>query len=167
MQEQPDKHGPRPQRKRRGLSNEQARRWQGERPWPVKALTWLLGLEAQLLALGAFFNLQGAERLTVILIEHPFYAAFVPLSILALIATIGFFRPRPGAWVVAMLVQGLMLFMALVRYFGDGPRDTVMYVMLVYGVAMVLYLNYADVPLVFRVQPGEAVGKDEEGMVVR
>jgi hypothetical protein len=39
--------------------------------------------------------------------------------------------------------------------------------MLVYGVAMVLYLNYADVPLIFRVQPGETLRKDEEGMVVR
>lgn len=156
--QQPEKRAPRTgarvPTKRRGLTDEQTQAWQGERPWPVKALTWLLGLEGILLGLGGFFYLRGGDSLLTTLIERPFYAAFVPLSILALIATIGFLRPRPGAWVIAMLVQGLLLFMALASYFGRGSRDPVLYTMLLYGVIMVVYLNYAEVPLVFRVQPG-------------
>lgn len=171
MQEHLDEHATRSNtrtpKKRRGLSNEQARRWQGERPWPVKVLTWLLGLQGVLLGLVGVFNLQGGESLLAVLIERPFYATFVPLSILSLIATIGFLRPRPGAWVVAMLVQGLMLLTALVSYFGYASRAPVLYAMLVYGVVMVLYLNYAEVPLVFRVQPGVALLEDEEGETVR
>jgi hypothetical protein len=151
---------------RRGLSNEQAQRWQGERPWPVKALTWLLVLEGLLLGLGAYFNLPDGETLFATVIEHPFYAAYIPLSGLALIAAIGFLQLRPGAWVIAMLAQGLLLLTALIRYFGGASRDWELYVMLVYGVFMVLYLNYAEVPLVFRVQPGIDV-TEEEGEVIR
>lgn len=152
-----------PRTKRRALSNEAAQGQQRRRSWPVRVLTLLLGLQAVLLALIGVINLQGGESLLGLLLEHPFYAVFIPLSILAVIAAIGFLRPRPGAWVIAMMVQGLMLLAALIRYFGSGPRDAILYGMMLYGVIMVLYLNYADVPLVFRVQPGEVLEEEMEG----
>lgn len=152
-----------PRTKRRALSNEAARVRQGERSWPVRVLTLLLGLQAALLAVIGLLNLQTDESLVALLLERPFYAVLIPLSILALIAALGFLRLRPGAWVIAMMVQGLTLLAALIRYFGDGPRDAVLYGMLLYGVIMVLYLNYAEVPLVFRVQPGEALAEETEG----
>lgn len=145
------------------MSNEVASRQQRERSWPIRVLTLLLGLQAVLLALISAFNLQGDESSLVFLLEHPFYAVLIPLSILALIAAIGFLRPRPGAWVIAMMVQGLMLLAALIRYFGSGPRDAILYGMMFYGVIMVLYLNYAEVPLVFRVQPGEVLEEEAVG----
>lgn len=149
-----------PHAKRRALSNEQAVRWQGERPWPVKALTWLLALETVALGALAFIYLQGSESIIEKLAERPFFAAFVPLSLLALLATLGFLRLRPGAWVIAMLVQGLMLLAALLSYFGSNHREPVVFATMFYGVVMVVYLNYADVPLVFRVQPGAPLVED-------
>lgn len=152
-----------PRTKQHALSNEARRARLGERSWPVRVLTLLLGLQAALLAVIGFFNSQAGASLVELLLERPFYAVFIPLSILALIAAVGFLRPRPGAWVIAMMVQGLMLLAALIRYFGAGPRDAVLYGMLLYGVVMVLYLNYAEVPLVFRVQPGEPLTEETEG----
>lgn len=151
-----------PRTKRHALSNEAAQAQRGERSWPLRVLTLLLGLQAVLLALISAFNLQVDESLVGILLERPFYAVFIPLSIMALIAALGFLRPRPGAWVIAMMVQGLMLLAALMRYFGGGPHDAILYGMLLYGVIMVLYLNYAEVPLVFRVQPGQTLTEETE-----
>ena len=152
--------------KQRGLSNENARVWRRERAWPVRALTWLLALESVLLAVAGYFNLQGGESVLALLVERPFYATFVPLALLALIATVGFTRLLPGAWVIAMLVQGLMLLTALATYFSAAPRSPVLYVMMVYAVVMVVYLNYAEVPLIFRVQPGTVSEAHEEGEVI-
>lgn len=150
-----------PATKRRELSNERAKVWSG-RPWPVRVLTWLLALQGLLLGLLGFFNLRHSESLIGAFGERPLYLAVVPLSLLALIAVIGFVQLRPGAWVVAMLLQGLMLLMALGVYFTGSTADAVLYAMLLYGVVMVLYLNYAEVPLIFRVQPGETPAEPVE-----
>ncbi len=174
MQEQVDKHEDErqhtrpihepPATKRRELSNERARVWQEERPWPVRVLTALLALQGLLLGLLGLFNLWGSDNLFEAFRDHPFFVAVVPLSVLALIAVIGFVQLRPGAWVVAMLLQGLMLLMALAVYFSSPAADPVLYAMLFYGVVMVLYLNYAEVPLIFRVQPGELPEEEEVGL---
>ncbi len=166
LKERTTQAAPHSQTMRRDLSEEDVRLGQADRPWPVKALTWLLALESVLLGLTGFFHLQGSESVLDLLLEHPFFAAFIPLGLLALIATLGFLQLRPGAWVIAMLVQGLTLLTALVAYFGAGSRSPVLYIMMFCAVIMVLYLNYAEVPLVFRVQPGvvaESAGREVEG----
>lgn len=151
-----------PVTKERPLSNRRARVWGEERPWPIRVLTWLLALQGLLLALLGLFNMQGEGTVLMRVAEQPLYAAVVPLSVMALIAVIGFLQLRPGAWVVAMLLQGLMLLMALIAYFSQPLDDAVIYAMLFYGVVMVLYLNYAEVPLLFRVQPGDVLPEAEE-----
>lgn len=169
LEERTEASGPQPSEtkppstKQRELSNERARVWSEERPWPVKILTWLLALEGVLLGLMGFFNLQGGGSVMDRLADRPFFASVVPLSLLALIAVIGFVQLRPGAWVVAMLLQGMLLLMALIAYFSSAEDEPMLYVMLLYGVVMVLYLNYAEVPLVFRVQPGEAPVEEQAG----
>jgi len=77
---------------------------------------------------------------------------FFALSALAVLAAVSFLRTRHNAWASAMLVQGLCLLIALVLYFSGKP--VYVYVMMLYGILMVLYLNYHEVRDVFRAKPG-------------
>lgn len=123
------------------------------RPWAVTAIAWLLLLQAAglvLLALSALDQYWPAAL-------DPFAALrLAPLSglllaciaLLALSSAFGFFRMARGAWVSAVLVQGLTLGLALLLYFRDRPAF--IYLLMVYGIFMVLYLHQADVQAAFR-----------------
>jgi hypothetical protein len=126
------------------------------RPWPVTANALLLLLGA------AGFLFMAAALLRPLGMRWPLTPelwqahrgglvagfAFVLLAMLALAATLGFVRVARGAWLLAVLVQGLNLGLALVLYFSGRP--TYVYVMMVYGIVMVLYLHQADVQAAFR-----------------
>jgi hypothetical protein len=56
---------------------------------------------------------------------------------------------RRNAWMNAMLLQGLSLSLALVRYF-SGAKTLGMYILMAYAVFMVLYLNHYEVRMAFR-----------------
>lgn len=125
------------------------------RPWPVKALTLLLVVQGVGLLVLGVLSVDRTASLWEILMDDSFYATLPPLGVLALVTATGFLRLRPWAWVMAMLVQGLSLFVALVFYFRYRPQDLVIYGMMVYAIIMVLYLNYAEVPAVFGAHAGE------------
>lgn len=125
------------------------------RPWPVKALTLLLVVQGLALVILGLLSADLSAGLWDIIVNDSFYATLPPLGVLALVAAAGFIGLRSGAWVVAMLVQGLNLFVALIFYFRYRPQDLLIYGMMVYALIMVLYLNYAEVPAIFRDQPGE------------
>ena len=96
--------------------------------------------------------------------SDPDVAFFLPLpflAILGVIATIGFLWLRPGAWVVAMLVQCLHLIVTLTFYFFFEQRTFYLFAMMFFAVVMVVYLNYAEVPAVFRVAPGQEADSSE------
>ena len=139
------------------LSNEEAGKTVELRPWPVRVLTILLAGQGVGLVITAYFHLREAADLNEIFVEHSFFAALPPLAILAGIAAVGFYQLRPGAWIMAMLVQGLLLLAALLVYFRNSPENLFLYGAMAYAIFMVIYLNYAQVPAVFRVQPGEPV----------
>jgi hypothetical protein len=125
------------------------------RPWPVKALTLLLVVQGLGLVVLGVFSVDHDAGLLQILINDPFYATLPPLGLLALATAFGFLRLRPGAWVMAMLVQGLTLLVALIFYVRYRPQGGIVYGMMIYAIIMVLYLNYAEVPAVFRAHPAE------------
>lgn len=83
---------------------------------------------------------------------------FVPLGLLALIAVPGFLLLQPAAWVVAMFVQGMSLAGALILYFTAKPGYV--YPIMVVGVIMVLYLNYAEVADAFPSRPSQRQGEE-------
>jgi hypothetical protein len=143
--------------KQRAMSSEDARIWSEHRPWPVRALTVLLAVQAA--ATLALTILQVDDWPAVLQQwSDPEVAFFLPLPFLALlglIAVIGFVWLRPGAWVVAMLVQGLHLIVTLTFYFFFEQRAYYLFAMMFLAVVMVIYLNYAEVPAVFRVAPGQ------------
>ena len=69
------------------------------------------------------------------------------LTILTLWSAVGFFRLWPVAWTAGVFVQGGALLTSLILYFLNKPKHIV--IMMVTGIFMVLYLNYADVQAIF------------------
>ena len=62
---------------------------------------------------------------------------------LALLSALGFWRVWQAAWMSAITVQGASLLLALGMFFRDRPLYV--YFMLLYGIWMVIYLNFSDV----------------------
>lgn len=81
------------------------------------------------------------------------------LGVLGLIAAIGFALLRPPAWLEAMLVQGLFLLLGLVVYARYRPENTGLYLLMLFSIVLVLYLNLGDVRQVFR----NPAGAGQEG----
>jgi len=133
------------------------------RPWPVTVLGLLLLVQAAgLFTIGTVNLLRTSLRLQVtwdtVMDELPNAARgslFIALALLALLVSSSFFRLRPTAWLSALLVQGLTLFFALSLYLRDRPggHPHYAYVMMLYALFMVIYLNYGDVPAAFRPKP--------------
>jgi hypothetical protein len=151
-----------PAKEQHKSDTDDARVWNEARPWPVRALTVLLALQGALVLALALWQI---DEWTTILNQwaEPEVAFFLPLpflGILGFIAALGFLWLRPGAWVVAMLVQGLHLGVTLAFYFFFGQRSFYLFVMMFFALVMVVYLNYAEVPAVFRVAPGEEAAGD-------
>lgn len=127
------------------------------RPWAVTASALLLLLQAvSFFVFGLFhfreLNLdwgQPVEDLIFQLLHNLLPGAiFAPLALLALWASIGLMRLWRRAWLVAMLVQGLSLLLALIIYFNQ--EQAFVYVIMIYGIFMVVYLHTPDIELAFR-----------------
>jgi hypothetical protein len=128
------------------------------RPWPVSVLSLLLLLQAGgFFDLGLFFFTSGLGLTRSLIMEallvEPINTlaegiVFIPLSLLALLAAIGFARLWRTAWLLAMLLQGLSLLTALVLYFYQQPGYV--YFIMLYSIIMVIYLNYFEVYATFQ-----------------
>jgi hypothetical protein len=136
-----------------------------KRPWAVTANALLLLLET------AGFGALSAVYLSPLGLHWPFTPEmweaqraevvlgflFVLLAMLALAAAMGFLRVARGAWLLAVLVQGITLALALLLYFED--RSAYVYLIMLISVVMVLYLHQDDVQAAFRpvtLTPNEA-----------
>jgi hypothetical protein len=84
------------------------------------------------------------KNIPVILKSTGFFA----LGFLGLLASIGFFRLWKYAWLSAMLLQGLCMTLALDLYFIEKPFYV--YILMIYCILMVIYLNYSEIILAFR-----------------
>jgi hypothetical protein len=109
------------------------------------SIVYLLDLWAPLSALSAEELFLGVVNRVVMSI------IFTPLSLLAILAAVGFLRLWRNAWTNAMLLQGLTLLIALILYFTGKPFYV--YMLMLYGIFMVLYLNHYDVKMAFRSEP--------------
>jgi hypothetical protein len=137
-----------------------------KRPWPVTAIGLLLLLQAAgLFGLGAIYFAivylldlwapllaLSAEELFLGVLDNVLMSIiFIPLSLLAILVAIGFLRLWRNAWTNAMLLQGLTLLIALILYFTGKPFYV--YILMLYSIFMVLYLNHYEVQVVFRLKP--------------
>ncbi|MDM8521134.1 hypothetical protein QUF64_13905 [Anaerolineales bacterium HSG6] len=129
-----------------------------KRPWSVTALTVLLVLEAIALVSTGSFKLYENIYLTSqnLLVDAmnmsiaPIGSLSIPLSMLTLIAAFGFIRLWPGAWLNAMLVQGVVLLFLLILHFTNNIQEATDYGIMAYAVFIVIYLNYNEVHATFR-----------------
>ena len=130
------------------------------RPWAVTASALLLLLQGvSFFVFGLFhftaLNLDRAQPVEVLIFQLLDNllpgSVFAPLALLALWASIGFIRLWRRAWLDAMLVQGLSLLLALIIYFNQ--EQVFVYVIMIYGIFMVIYLHTPDIELAFRVGP--------------
>ena len=76
------------------------------------------------------------------------------LTVFTLWAAVGFFRAWPIAWTAGVFVQAGALLTSLILYFVNKPRHII--IMMVTGIFMVLYLNYADVQTFFHARQNNA-----------
>jgi hypothetical protein len=139
------------------------------RPGSVTILGLLLLLQAVgLFDFGLFFFTRGfglkRNLIVELLIAEPVNALamsiiFIPLSLLALLAAVGFFRLWRAAWVMAMLTQGLSLLTALVLYFNQQPGYV--YISMLFSIFMVIYLNTSEVYAAFALSPSLEEEDDE------
>lgn len=124
-----------------------------KRTWPLTALALLCMIQALgLYSIGVYHLSQVGwrEELSVrdIAIDLPIGLrglAFFGIALLALFGAIGFFRLWSNAWVVGMLTQGLSLLMGIALYYRERPNY--LYLILLFGIFMVVYLNFIEVPV--------------------
>jgi len=157
-----------------------------KRPRTITILSWLLMLEALvMLALGVYhfslsqgpqiltdwfseliggrsptlqsFFSQLAEKAAELGTETALFesAALFLLTIFTLLTSYGFFRLWRIAWAQAIFVQGSSLLIALLLYFQSKPLH--IYLLMLMGVFMTGYLNYANVQAFFWMQKSEIV----------
>lgn len=127
-----------------------------EQRWSIRALAWLLLLQALILFGGGIYHsiqaqvlprfghlsqLTLAKMLVGLASSIIFGWILIPLAILVFVAAIGFFRNWQIAWLNAMLSEGLILTISLWLYFSGTPD----YVAMVSSTLLVIYLNYIDV----------------------
>ena len=98
-----------------------------------------------------------SQQLLIALIES---AVLFMLTILALWSAIGFFRLWRIAWTAAMFVQGASLMTSLTLYFLSKPLHITF--LMISGIFMVLYLNYADIQTIFTSTPGSMMGETKQ-----
>lgn len=104
--------------------------------WIAAAPVDLSGVWARLLEIGA-----RSSHLTIL---------FVPLGLMAFLSALGFCRRRLFVWTAAMTVQSIHLLCALILYFTSRPVYTS--ILMLYGILMVIYLNYSEVANAFHSQ---------------
>ena len=139
------------------------------RPWAVTALGLLLLLEALIFGGTSALLFFTTEALIwtwqVPIFGHEILAnqgvavTAALLALLALVTALVFFRLRPRAWVMAMLIQGMTLFVCIYLYMGNAMEYVeevgltylfyLLYFTMAYAIFMVVYLNRADVQRVF------------------
>ena len=123
---------------------------------------WFTGrIQVTFMSIEIFFRqlIKNAEsqQLLVALIES---AVLFMLTILALWSAIGFFRLWRIAWTAAMFVQGASLMTSLTLYFLSKPLHITF--LMISGIFMVLYLNYADIQTIFTSTPGSMMGEAKQ-----
>lgn len=122
------------------------------RTWPLTALALLFLIQALgFYTIGVYHLSQVGweEDLSIrnVAIHLPIGLrglAFFGLALLALLGAIGFFRLWSNAWVVGLLTQGLGLVMGISLYYRERPDY--LYLILVFSIFMVVYLNFIEVP---------------------
>ncbi len=131
----------------------------GVRRWPLTVIGALLLLESAGLATVGTLNFTAHVLREVLPAletwDTPLSVGFLLLAPLAFAAAVGFLLLWPAAWLVAMLLQGLSLTVALAIYAYLPDPPNYLYAGMAYSIFMVFYLNSHGVRAAFRAGDGE------------
>lgn len=140
------------------------------RSWPVTILALFLAIQGIALFGLATYHINLADFSLVLspfdlIFEHPnefMGISYGALGALGLFASISFLNLWKFAWILAILQQFITLAVAIALYFQGKPFF--IFPMMIYGIMMVIYLNYSDVINSFQTRPmtDEWGGIDEE-----
>lgn len=141
------------------------------RPWSVTTGGYLLAAQSAALLGTGLALLQTAADWAAVLIDPERLAgplviglACLSLGVVAFANALQFLRRRNDAWLVAMLLQGLSLALALLLYWRGQRLSS--YLLMVFGILMVVHLNRGDVLTPFHVPITPRSGRrrsDEQG----
>ena len=127
--------------------------------WPLRMIAFLLLLQAA--ALGTItifdspwitgFSASGNARLPAQPINAVFIrGTFTALALLAALAALGVLRVLHIAWILALVVQAVLLLLCLFLYVQHRPVGV--YPMMLLSIMLVLYLNSRDARVAFRIR---------------
>lgn len=127
------------------------------RRWTVRVIALLLVLQAgALVTISGIYLMRvnwdlelGDVMLSVRALEAVLLAAFLtPVGLFELTTAVGVWFGRRGAWLHAMIVQGILLIFCLSSYV-TGRGESFIFLLMLICIVLVLYLNANDVRLSF------------------
>ena len=132
-----------------------------KRTWSIRLITILLAIQAGFIAYLSLDQLAEQQWQIVngqpVIDEETLTAdqllaletaiLFIPLTLYAGVAALSFFFLLRIGWLLALMMQSLTLAACLMLYFREGP--SFIYVVMLYAILMVLYLNSFEVRVLF------------------
>lgn len=130
-------------------------------PWPIRAISLLLVVQTLGIFVGVAQLQAQIDWERALQTETPsprtvdtalFVTVFAVVAVLLAITALALFFQRRGAWLAAMILQGILLFICLYLYFMTRSylrNSAWTYIIMGYSALIVLYLNTTDVRTAF------------------
>lgn len=131
------------------------------RRWTIRVISLLLMVQAGLLgatALSFGLSVDWQEELEDVMpsvraLDILFLGGFlIPLALVELMTAFQLWFAQRGAWLRAMIVQGILLIFCLSSYVSRTDQPFI-YIFMLTAIVIVLYLNTNDVRLAFTARP--------------
>jgi len=108
---------------------------------------------------GLQINIYVADQVVHIPLKILTAMVFSFISVAVLLTSIAFLALWRHAWTLAVFLQGLILLASLIIYF--YAHHPYIYLVMLFSIFLVFYLNYYEVRITFQVLPGSPTGNGE------
>lgn len=134
--------------------------------WPIRVIGVLLFLQAgMIMGVTAYFvrQVNWEYEFNDLMLSLPaldillWGATLAPITLLLMVSAIAFLLHRRFAWLLTMILQGLILLRCIILYFGTDSslrESPWIHLLMLYSIVLVLYLNTTDIRLAFTPENG-------------